>query len=78
MQTRMEAEEMDEDMQRILDLLLAALQETRAAADLESLEYDRARQTVTATFEGGGTREINVAMDSGAAMIRDVMKHVGW
>lgn len=66
-----------ENKQEICNLLLAALQATYNAADLLSLDYDTKKEVVTATFEGGGKRIINVAMDSGTAMIRDIMKHLG-
>ena len=68
---------MNEDKQLICDLLLEALQATRGAADLVSLVYDGGTETVTTVFEGGGKRIINVAMDSGTAMIYDIMKHLG-
>ena len=66
-----------ENKQQILDLLLKTLQATRGAYDLTSLEYDAKTEMVTATFASGGKRVINVAMDSGTAMIRDVMKNLG-
>lgn len=66
-----------EDKQKICDLLLKTCQATYSAHDLVSLEYDAEREIVTATFASGGTRDINVAMDSGTAMIRDVMNHLG-
>ncbi len=31
---------------------------------------------VVAHFAGGGKREINVSLDSGFAMIRDVLRHI--
>lgn len=65
-----------EDKQKICDLLLATLQATRNAHDLISLTYDGDRETVTATFVGGGKYIINVALDSGTAMIRDIMKRM--
>lgn len=68
---------LEEDKQEICNLLCRALQATRSARDLISLNYDPARETVNALFEGGGTRQINVACDSGTAMIRDVMRHLG-
>lgn len=66
-----------EDKQLICDLLAEALKATYDASDLLSLEYDSTFEKVTATFEGGGTRTINVALDSGVAMIRDVMRNLG-
>ena len=66
-----------ENKQKICDLLATALQETYGASDLLSLEYDAKRESVTATFASGGKRVINVAMDSGTAMIRDIVNHLG-
>ena len=66
-----------EDKHKICDLLLAALKETREAGDITSLNYDGGKEIVTVEFEGGGKRRINVAMDSGTAMIRDIMNGLG-
>ena len=66
-----------ENKQLILDALCSALQLTRDQADLEALEYKEigpAEQHVIATYDGGGSREINVSLDSGIAMIRDVLR----
>ena len=66
-----------EDKQKILDLLLQELQATRHLHDLVSLEYVweyECGQHVEATFENGYKKQINVSMDSGTAMIRDVVK----
>lgn len=68
---------MNENKQKIMDLLAEALKETRGASDLVSLDYDAKKERVTAIFAGGGKRLINVAMDSGTAMIRDVMMQIG-
>lgn len=71
---------MKENKQSICDLLLVTLQATRNASDLVSLEYfedEKGNETVVATFESGGKRVINVSMDSGTAMIRDIMKGLG-
>ena len=66
-----------ENKQLILDALCSALQLTRDQADLEALEYkDLGSDTQhdIATYDGGGSREINVSLDSGIAMIRDVLR----
>ena len=55
----------------------AILQATANAADIVSLTYDAERESVTMKFENGGSRIVNVAMDSGTAMIRDVMANLG-
>lgn len=65
-----------ENKQKILDTLLIPLRETRALSDLYKLEYDSDREVVIATFENGYTKEANVAMDSGVAMIRDVLAQI--
>lgn len=65
-----------EDKNKICQLLCKTLQITRGASDLISLNYDKEAEIVTAIFEGG-TRRINVALDSGVAMIRDIMKGIG-
>ncbi|MGP1365916.1 MAG: hypothetical protein ACTTKW_01155 [Schwartzia sp. (in: firmicutes)] len=66
-----------EDKQKICDLLLKTLQATDNAHDLVALTYDVKAESVTAKFESGGKRVINVAMDSGTAMIRDIMRNLG-
>lgn len=66
-----------ENKQLILDSLCSALQLTRDQANLEALEYKDLgsdTQHVIATYDGGGSREINVSLDSGIAMIRDVLR----
>lgn len=66
-----------EDKQKICQLLLAALQATRGQSDMVSLDYERINgdtEIVTAKYADGGTRKINVSMDSGEAMIRDIMR----
>lgn len=66
---------MEEDMEKICKYLTRALQETRDAWDLEALQYDEKTEIVTAKFTGG-KKKINVAMDSGVAMMRDILKHI--
>lgn len=71
-----------EDKQKILDLLLPALQETRDLKDLTALRYFEdtpSKSHVTCTFScdgcsGSGRRTVNVSADNGIAMIRDVLK----
>ena len=67
-----------EDKQKICDLLLPALQATRNLYDLEKLTYyrDGDRETVTATFRNGYDKHVNVAMDSGTAMIKDIISNI--
>ena len=69
---------MKEDKQKILDLLLPALQETGALDDLMSLVYVKTEQNeerVIAVFPAGD-KIVNITMDSGVAMIQDVIKGI--
>ena len=43
---------------------------------IKKLYYDKSTETVTATFECGGTKIANVAGDSGTAMISDIIRQV--
>lgn len=65
-----------ENKQRICDLLLPALQETRNLKDLLTLDYDTYHEVVTATFTNGAVKHANVAMDSGTSMIRDIIAQI--
>lgn len=70
---------MHEDKQKILDLLLPALQATRNLYDLVSLKYvwcSDSEQHVVATFENGHMKKVNVSLDSGTAMISDVVRWI--
>ena len=62
-----------ENKQDILDALVECLRLTRDQYDLEQLIYDPDQETVTIAWANGGTT-VNVAMDSGIAMIRDVLR----
>ena len=69
---------MKEDKQKILDLLLPTLQETMALDDLMSLVYVKTEQDeerVIAIFPAGD-KIVNITMDSGVAMIQDVIKGI--
>lgn len=62
-----------ENKQSICNALCEALQLTRGYFDLDELIYDEETETVDAVYLGRKIT-INVAMDSGAAMIRDIMR----
>jgi len=64
-----------EDKEAICDLLCKTLQKTRGCSDLLSLDLNREDEIVTATFENG-SQKINIACDSGMAMIRDIVNHL--
>lgn len=71
-----EIEPLEEDKQLICDKLLAALQVTRGLYDLADLRYEAGGEVVIAEFWDGSRRFINVAMDSGTAMIKDIVKRI--
>lgn len=66
-----------EDRQDICDRLCLTLQATANASDVVGIEYDHNKETATVKFLSGSKRVINVAMDSGTAMIRDIMTNLG-
>lgn len=69
---------MKEDHQKICDRLVLALRCTRQYSDLYSLTYvveDENNSHVIAKFPGG-VIEINTSMDSGWAMIKDIIDHL--
>lgn len=65
-----------EDKQKILSLLLPALQSTRNLNDLVSLDYDEDNGMVIACFACGGKKLANVEGNSGTSMIRDVIAQI--
>ena len=70
-----------DDKIKILNHLAEAIKLTRAGDDLNRCEYDKDRQLVYAFFGDDihPSRTINVALDSGWAMIKDVVNnlHIG-
>lgn len=71
---------MSENKAKICRMLLPVLQETRGLYDLRYLEYvdyHNGEEEVIATFNNGYRKRVNVSMDSGTAMIRDIMNHLG-
>lgn len=67
---------MKEDKQAICDALLLALQKTIHLSDLISLRYDEKIELVIALFDNRSTKLVNVAMDSGIAMIKDITEQL--
>lgn len=65
-----------EDKQSICDALTKALRLTRTFEDLGYLGYDDKSETVLVKFENGGTKRIGVGLDSGYAMIKDIVNHI--
>ena len=67
-----------ENYQVICNWLCGALQRTRQFNDLESLEHiqEGKERYVVAKFDGYYTKRIRVTMDSGIAMIKDIVNHL--
>ena len=65
-----------EDKQRICSALAPVLRLTRYLDDLVSLHYDPKTEKVEATFLNGSVKRVNVAADSGIAMIRDIIQQI--
>ncbi|MBQ0078402.1 MAG: hypothetical protein KBS66_00730 [Eubacterium sp.] len=67
---------MKEDKQKICDALLEAFKLTRERDNIVSIEYDVQTEMVCVLYASGFKMLINVAMDSGMAMISDIMKQI--
>ena len=65
-----------EDKRRICSELAPVLRLTRNLYDLAYLHYDPRTESVKATFLNGHTKTANVALDSGTAMIRDIIQQI--
>lgn len=68
---------MHEDKNKICQLLLKTLQATDNLWNLEGLNYYPEKEIVIAVFENGAKRIINIAWDSGIAMIMDIIMNLG-
>lgn len=65
-----------ENKQHICDLLTDTLKATRDQHDLVRIRYEEIgpdHQQVVLDYEGGGHRSVNVSLDSGIAMVRDIL-----
>lgn len=67
---------MHENKQEILDLLVRAVRKTYAGADIEEMIYYEDTEEVIVVYNHGYRKSVNVALDSGIAMIRDVLKQI--
>ena len=68
-----------EDKDLICKELAKLLKLTRNQSDLKALRYeilDNGEEIVTVEWEGGGRKVVCVSMDSGTAMIRDIMQAI--
>lgn len=68
----MERREQMEDKKEIIFWLKQALRATRAGADIAKMKLMDDGDTVQITFNSGCTKDINIACDSGIAIIKDV------
>lgn len=62
-----------ENKRLICDRLLEVLYLTRQCSDITDLDYIEDEELVIAHFEGGHSKAVNVACDSGFALILDVV-----
>ena len=67
-----DVEPLEEDRPLICERLKELLQLTRGQYDLEELTYNKG--IVTALYRGGGAKTVDVAGDSGVAMIMDIVR----
>lgn len=66
-----------ENKQLICNLLMEAIKATRAGSDIKCLFYDSYHEWVLVyDCKDNVIRKINVACDSGIAMIRDIMRYI--
>ena len=68
-----------EDKDLICKELAKLLKLTRNQSDLKALKYeilDNGEEIVTVEWESGGRKVVGVSMDSGTAMIRDIMRAI--
>ena len=64
-----------EDKQAICNALCETLRLTRSGSDISEIRYNAEGEYVTVEYTTGHIN-INVAFDSGAAMIRDIMRGI--
>lgn len=67
---------MKENKQQICDALMEVFKLTRERDNIVSLEYDVNTEIVCVHYASGFKLLINVAMDSGMAMIKDIMNNI--
>lgn len=67
---------MEENKHMICRMLATLLISTRQYHDLSAIVYDEKEEIVEVRFSNGGSRKVNVAADSGSAMIRDILRAI--
>lgn len=63
-----------ENKNKIVSLLKDLLKATRAGSNIEDMLFDEKKEKVEIQYEDGSKRKVDVAADSGIAMIVDVLK----
>ena len=63
-----------ENKKDIVARLKLLLKDTRAGKNIEDMLFDEKREIVTILYEDGSKRKVDVAADSGIAIIVDVLK----
>lgn len=69
-----------ENKQKICNELAKLLRMTRDQSDVKEIIYRKnentATETATVTYTNGGKKKVYVSMDSGIAMIRDILNAI--
>lgn len=63
-----------ENKKDIIMRLTLLLKATRAGSGIKKLVLSEDQKTVSIEFDSGGSRDVNVACDSGIALVQDVIK----
>lgn len=65
-----------ENKQDIVKRLKLLLMATRAGSNIEDLDLNERQDKVTIIFRHGGSRQVDIAGDSGIAIIKDVISRL--
>lgn len=70
---------MSENKELIVERLLPVLQLTRDGEGIADMRYSKTKydETVYIFFADGSQTDVNVSMDSGTALIRDITRAIG-
>ena len=67
---------MEESKRMIIAYLLRCLQVTNAGEPIEAIELSDDQETATIIYRNGYKKPVDIACDSGIAMIRDIAKAI--
>ena len=68
-----------EDKQNVINYLFAALKQTVAGVDLESIRYEQLTngdEIAVLMYENGYRKSVNISCDSGLALMRDILRAI--